>query len=165
VPFEQLGDLDRALAAIGADAAAGVTGGSSFADYLAGLSLPDEVVEFVSAWWVMIGGTAPERGDVVDALAVVRSHGGVSGLLTALRHSPVQGWSALSTAMAATDGIELRTGTSVAAVRDSGRQVEVVTSAGDAVRADLAIVALPVNVLPHVAFDPRLPAPTAAAAG
>jgi hypothetical protein len=140
VPFEQLGELDRALATLGVDAASGVAGGISFADHLASMSLPDEVVEFVSAWWVMIGGTAPERGDVVDALSVIRSHGGVTGLLTALRHSPVQGWSALSAAMAATEGVELRTGAPVAAVRDNGSEVEAVTADGVSVRADLGTI-------------------------
>src|SRR4051794_27207687 len=82
VPFEQLGELERALVTLAADAAGDIVGGDSFARYLNALSLPAEVVEFVSAWWVMIGGTAPERGDVVDALAVIRSHGGVTGLLT-----------------------------------------------------------------------------------
>src|SRR4051794_41398251 len=62
VPFEQLGELERALATLRADADVGARGGWSFADYLAALSLPDEVIEFVSAWWVMIGGTAPDRG-------------------------------------------------------------------------------------------------------
>jgi len=123
------------------------------------------VIEFVSAWWVMIGGTAPDRGAVIDALAVIRSHGGVTGLLTALRHSPLQGWSALSAAMAATAGVQLRTGTPVAAVRQDGGGVDVVTRDSDVVRGDLAIVALPVNLLPHVTFDPSLPEQTAAAAG
>jgi monoamine oxidase len=165
VPFDQLGELDRALTTLGADAAAGAAGGESFAAYLERLELPTEVIEFVSAWWVMIGGTAPDRGAVIDALAVIRSHGGVTGLLTALRHSPVPGWSALSTAMAHTAGVELRTGTAAAAVRQDDSCVEVVTGDGDSVRGDLAIVALPVNVLPHVRFDPPLPGPTTRAAG
>ena len=165
VPFEQLGELDRALATLTADAAAGTAGGESFAAYLSRLGLPAEVIEFVSAWWVMIGGTAPDRGAVIDALAVIRSHGGVTGLLTALRHSPVQGWSALSAAMAATPGVQLRTGTPAAALRQDAAGVDVVTGSGDVVRGDLAIVALPVNLLPHLSFDPPLPEQTAAAGG
>ena len=165
VPFDQLGELDRALTTMSADAAEGIAGGESFAAYLAELKLPAEVIEFVSAWWVMIGGTAPDRGAVIDALAVIRSHGGVTGLLTALRHSPVQGWSALSAAMAATPGVELRTATPAEAVRQDGGGVDVVTGDGDSIRGDLAIVALPVNVVPHLTFDPLLPDPTARAAG
>ena len=165
VPFEQLGDLDRALTTLAADAEAGTAGGESFAAYLSRLGLPAEVIEFVTAWWVMIGGTAPDRGAVVDALAVIRSHGGVTGLLTALRHSPVQGWSALSAAMAATPGVELRTGTPAAAVRQDAAGVDVVTGDGDVVHGDLVIAALPVNLLPHVSFDPPLPDGTASAAG
>ena len=40
---------------------------------------PPATREFLVAWWVMIGGTHPERGAVVDALAAIASHGGCDG--------------------------------------------------------------------------------------
>ena len=35
------------------------------------LGVPTATREFLSAWWVMIGGTDPERGAVVDALGAI----------------------------------------------------------------------------------------------
>ena len=92
VPFEQLGEPSTAaLATMGADAARrGRPAAAPFAAYLAGLSAPpDEVIEFVSAWWVMIGGTAPRprrrrRRTGGDPLA----HGGV--------HRPADGAASLA---------------------------------------------------------------------
>ena len=61
VPFEQLGELDRALATAHRRRGGRHRPAGSFAAYLSRLGLPAEVIEFVSAWWVMIGGTAPDR--------------------------------------------------------------------------------------------------------
>ena len=67
----------------------------------------------------MIAGTDPERGAVVDALGAVASHGGPTGLLTALRHAPVEGWSTLAGRMAATAGLDVRYGAEVRSVRSA----------------------------------------------
>ena len=78
VPFGELGALDAALVAIAADAAAhsagtlGERGSLSCAEYLRQLGAPTATREFLAAWWVMIGGTDPERGAVVDALGADR---------------------------------------------------------------------------------------------
>jgi monoamine oxidase len=171
VPFEELGALDAALAAIGADAVAGEAGafgerGSlSCAEYLRQLGLPPATREFLAAWWIMIGGTDPERGAVVDALAAIASHGGPSGLLTALRHAPVEGWSALAERLAASPGVRVRYGAEVRSVRQDGAGAEIGLADGSSCRAARMVLALPVNTLPGVAFDPALPGATAEALG
>ena len=97
VPFGELGALEAALVAIAgrrrraARRDARRPRSLSCADYLRELGVPRATGEFLSAWWVMIGGTHPERGAVVDALAAIAAHGGPTGLLTALRHAPGRG--------------------------------------------------------------------------
>jgi monoamine oxidase len=171
VPFGELRELDRALAAVTADAAAlragalGERGSLSCAEYLRGLRVPAATREFLAAWWVMIGGTDPERGAVIDALAAIASHGGPTGLLTALRHAPAEGWSALAERMAATPGVEVRYAAEVRAVRQDELGAELRLAGGASFRAPRAVLALPVNTLPVIAFEPPPPAATAEALG
>jgi monoamine oxidase len=171
VPFEELGALDAALVAIAADAASleagalGERGSLSCAEYLRRLLVPQATREFLSAWWVMIGGTHPECGAVVDALGAIASHGGPTGLLTALRHAPAEGWSTLAQRMAETPGVQLRHGAQVRSVRQDDAGVDVALAGGPSFRAARAVLALPVNVLPDVDFDPALPGRTAESLG
>ncbi len=169
VPFEEIGELERAIVTIARDAdrsrdgSLGEVASQSCAEYIAQLAVPAATADFLAAWWVMIGGTHPDRGAVIDALQAIANHGGVSGLMTTLRFAPVEGWTALAEAIGAE--LDVRRGAEVVAVAQTGDGVEVRLADGTAVRGDRAVVALPVNVLPKVAFDPPLPARTAEAAG
>jgi monoamine oxidase len=171
VPFAELAALDAALVAIAADAAElaagtfGARGSLSCADYLRRLGAPPATREFLSAWWVMIGGTDPERGAVVDALAAIAAHGGPTGLLTALRYAPAEGWSTLAARMAETAGLELRYGAEVRSVRQDDSGVHVGLADGSSWRAARVVLAVPVNTLPGVGFEPALPGATAEALG
>jgi monoamine oxidase len=165
VPFAELGDLERAVRKIGVDAeraAAGIPFDLSAADYLDELEVGEATTDFLQAWWVMIGGSDPAGGAVIDALAAIANHGGATGLITTLRYAPQAGWSALAAAMAA--GVDVRLGCAVTAVRQTAGGVEVETSAGT-FSAATAILAVPVNALPEIAFEPALPGPTAQAEG
>jgi len=171
VPFAELAALDAALVAIAADAAElaagtfGARGSLSCADYLRRLGAPPATREFLSAWWVMIGGTDPKRGAVVDALAAIAAHGGPTGLLTALRYAPAEGWSTLAARMAETEGLELRYGAEVRSVRQDDSGVDVGLADGSSCRAARMVLAVPVNTLPGVGFEPALPGATAEALG
>jgi monoamine oxidase len=171
VPFGELGALDAALAAIAADACAlkagtlGERGSLSCAEYLRELGVPAATRDFLAAWWVMIGGTHPERGAIVDALAAIGSHGGPSGLLTALRYAPAEGWSALAGRMADRADIDVRLGTEARTIRQDGSGVDVGLADGSILRAARVVLALPVNTLGGLRFEPELPPPTAEALG
>jgi monoamine oxidase len=171
VPFGELAALDAALVGIAGDAAAlhagtlGERGSLSCAEYLRRLGAPEATREFLSAWWVMIGGTDPELGAVVDALAAIAAHGGSTGLLTALRHAPVEGWSTLAERMAQTPGLQLRHGAEVQSVRQDDSGVDLALADGTSHRAARAVLALPVNALPAITFEPALRAATAEALG
>jgi monoamine oxidase len=83
--------------------------------------------------------------------------------MTTLRFAPAQGWTALAEAIGA--GLDVRRGAEVTALDQDDDGVTATLAGGAAITAADVIVALPVNVLPDVAFDPPLPAATAEAAG
>jgi monoamine oxidase len=172
--------LERALARITADAqrhAAGITtdvqghaAGTlaephrSWTDYVEALGAPAAVQDFLFGWWVMISGANPDEGAAADAIGAIANHGGLpSALLTALRFSPQEGWSGLAGAMAAELNVHLRTAVTRVAEREDG--VDVFGEQGLVASGRWAILAVPINVLPHVGLEPALPAPQDGVAG
>jgi monoamine oxidase len=171
VPFGELAALDAALVAIALDAAS-LTAGTlgeraslSCAEYLRGIGAPAATRDFLVAWWVMIGGTDPEHGAIVDALAAVAAHGGPTGLLTALRHAPAEGWSTLAWRMAETGGLRVHYDSEVRCAAQDADGVEIGLADGTSWRAQRAVLALPVNVLPAIDFHPALQPATAESLG
>ena len=137
----------------------GERGSLSCADYLRRLGAPAATREFLAAWWVMIGGTDPERGAVVDALAAIAAHGGPTGLLTALRHAPAEGWSTLAERMAQPPGMQVRYGAELRAVRQDDAGVELALADGIVAAARRARCSrCPSTRCPAIGFDPALPA-------
>ena len=169
VPFEEIGELERAIVTVARDAdrsRAGTLGdiaSLSCTAYVEQLDVPAATTDFLKAWWVMIGGTHPDRGAVIDALQAIANHGGVSGLMTTLRFAPAAGWTALAEKIGA--DLDVRRGSEVVALHQKDDGVEARLADGTVVRGAHGVVALPINVLPNVTFDPPLPAATAEAAG
>src|SRR4051812_30723620 len=77
VPFEEIGELERALVTIARDAdrsregTLGDVASLSCTEYIARLAVPPATSDFLAAWWVMIGGTHPDRGAIIDALQAI----------------------------------------------------------------------------------------------
>jgi monoamine oxidase len=171
VPWEELNALEAAVVTIATDARRLAEPGAadlrelSCAEYLDRLAPPPATRDFLTAWWVLIGGTEPEAGAVVDALAAIAGHGGVTGLLTTLRYAPVEGWSALAEALGAHPGVEVQPGLRVTELRQERDSVEVQAADGSVVAARAAVAAVPVNVLDRIAFQPPLPPRTEEAVG
>ena len=116
-------------------------------------------------WWQLMGGAPPDRGAVSDALGSIAAHGGLSGLVTCLAHGPVDGWSALAEAMASSQGVQIRLGTAVSRVEQTGDGVTCTTDSGERLTARAAVIAVPLNCLPVIEFTPPLPPPARDAAG
>ena len=168
VDADDLPALEAALLQITADAArlrAGeFAGGQSWSAYVAGLGAPPAVEEFLFGWWVMIAGADPERGAAGDAIGAVTAHGGrPSALLTALRFTPRPGWSRLAEAMAADVAVRLRA--PVTRLTETAAGIEVHGTAGPVASGRWVILAVPINVLGHIAVEPALPEPARAVAG
>jgi monoamine oxidase len=136
----------------------------SWSRYVEGLGSPRAVEDFLFGWWVMIAGADPTLGATGDAIAAIANHGGLpTSLLTALRFSPVEGWTSLAQAMAA--GVRVRLGAAVTRIVETPGGVEAIGDDGVLASARWAILAVPINVLPHIAIEPPLPPGLGAVAG
>lgn len=170
VPWDELAVLERVLWAVARDAF--VTGDEaeriwalSAADYIESLAPTPAVRDFLSGWWQLMGGAPPERGAVADALASIAGHGGLTGLVTCLAHGPANGWSSLAEMLARAPGVIVETGATVTSVARSDDGVTLQTRAGAALSARALVVAVPINCLPDIAFEPPLPERVSEAAG
>jgi monoamine oxidase len=139
--------------------------GMSISDRIAELDLTEEERDVLAAELESLAsGPLEESG----AVSVLRWHA-LSGYSLALtqytggRVTLVRGTGALLSAIAAGAEFETRLASPVAAIAQSGSGVEVRLRDGDVVAAQTAVVALPLNALPAIEFDPPLPADKRAA--
>jgi monoamine oxidase len=123
--------------------------------YLAEISATQAVSDLLYGWWAITGGGDPGAGCVEAVLGAAHAEGAI-GDMGYLRYAPLPGWSALAEALAATPGVDVRLGTRVGQVTQAADGVTV-TAGSQTVTAAGAVVALPVNVLPDVAFSPAPP--------
>ena len=170
VPWDELGALERALAQISTDASAlahgpVATAGLSAAAYIDRLDPTPAVRDFLLGWWQLMGGAPPEEGAAIDALASIASHGGLGGLVACLAHAPAEGWSRLAEALATTPGMDVRLGAEIASVSADDDGVTCTTCDGISARGRALVLAVPINCLPAIAFQPPLPERIAQAAG
>jgi monoamine oxidase len=70
---------------------------------------------------------------------------------------PVGGTRAIIDALTSDPRLEVRTSSPVTRVSSDDDGVEVTTADGDVVRARAAVIAVPINVLPTIEFEPALP--------
>ncbi len=161
--------LDAAWGTISNDARRHATGefterGVSCSEYLARMQLPPSVEDFLFGWWVMISGADPALGAIGDAIGAIANHGGTpSALLAALQFAPRTGWTSLAEAMAKDTVVQL--GTPVSQVVETSGGVEVVGDDYGVVAAKWGVIAVPINILPQITFDPPLAADVQAVAG
>jgi monoamine oxidase len=170
VPWDELGALERILGRVAAESEAYAAGDASVAPgsglaYIDGLDPPPATRDFLIGWWQLMAGAPPETAAAGELLGSIAAHGGPSGLITCLAHGPADGWSALAEALAGTTGVAVRLTTAVAAVSEQEGTVTVETAAGERLHGRAAVVAVPVNCLPQIAFAPPLPGAAAEASG
>ena len=170
VPPDELGTLESALLRVARDAEAYgggelAVGQCSALQYIERLQPSPALRDFLLGWWQLTGGTPPDRGAVADALSSIARHGGLTGLLTCLAHAPVDGWSSLAEAMAATPGVCVRLGEVVRSVECNRGGVVCTTDSGERLPAPVAVIAVPMNCLPAIEFSPPLPERVREAAG
>jgi monoamine oxidase len=170
VPWSELAVLERALWMVARDAMA--TGDEadsvwalSASDYIESLAPTPAVRDFLLGWWQLMGGAPPGRGAIADALGSIAGHGGLTGLVTCLAHGPANGWSSLARALACAPGVHVETGTAVISVTVSDDTVTCRADDGRAWCARALVVAVPINCLPGIAFEPPLPERVREAAG
>ena len=171
VPFGELGALEAALVAIAADAAALRAGTLGARASLSCADVPPRARRPRRPRGFPLGLVGDDRRHPSGARRRRRRarrdrvHGGSSGLLTTLRYAPVEGWSALAERMAAARAARCATAPSCARCARTSAASSSRSPTARACRAARAVLALPVNALPAVRFEPALPAATAEALG
>lgn len=165
---DQMADWTRAMAAIQADSLA-MKGGSgrwqggnpwaakSFAHYMQAKALPQAVQREFIAWWTLSGSADITRVNVLDALHSAAHCGGtMEATLEELTHSIEGGVGKLVERMIAGSGARVIQGDAAVAVADRGDHVALRLSSGDELQARHAILAVPVNAVGTISFDPPL---------
>jgi monoamine oxidase len=121
------------------------------------LDVPDETKHALLAWMAVIGGGDPAQQSILILTADLALAGfEVESTLDQLRETFRDGTAGLVEALAAEIQGEIRTGAVVEAVAQRSDRVHVTVADGLEVEARAAVVALPLNCLVDVAFDPPL---------
>jgi monoamine oxidase len=136
----------------------------SLVEYLRDIDAAPALADLLNGWWSITGGGDPAQG-CVEGLLRALIHEGAMGDVSYLRYSPRSGWSTLAERMAATPGVEMCLDTRVTRVARDSRGVTVTSADGHQHRARAVVVALPVNTLARVDFEPPLPSQTVAGFG
>ena len=153
--------IDAAVAAIRAAYAADGTLPAELdvaADvWIDALDAPRATKEALLAWLAVIGGGDPARQSILILLADMALTGfGIEDTLEALGETFADGTGALVAAIAGEVRGEIVTGAVVARVEHGDAGVRVTTADGGVREARAAVVALPLNCLADVVFDPPL---------
>jgi monoamine oxidase len=156
--------FDRTIDRLRQDALSVKQGGAvrrdsaTLAEYLTAIAAAPEAIPEIMAWWTICGSGDPERVAVAD-LHSSASHidGTLDGMLAVLTHTVEGGLSTLVSRMITTSGCDVIMGDAVALVRDTGVGIVARLSSGRDVTARRAIVAVPLNTLKSLRFDPPLP--------
>ncbi|MFN0116293.1 MAG: flavin monoamine oxidase family protein [Paracoccaceae bacterium] len=129
----------------------------SFSDYLEARALPASARHEFMAWWAISGSADPTRVNALDTLFFASLHDGtLDGMICILTHTIEGGVGTLVGRAIAASGAEVVLGDAVAEVTDWGDRVRLRLSSGRQVEALQVIVAVGVNALATIRFDPPL---------
>lgn len=121
------------------------------------LDVPRATKEALLAWLAALGGGDPARQSILILTADLALSGfGVEHSLEMIAETFADGTGSLVAAIAGEVGGEIVTGAVVARVEHGGGRVQVTMADGGVRAARAAVVALPLNCLENVVFDPPL---------
>ncbi|MGH4006835.1 MAG: flavin monoamine oxidase family protein [Pseudonocardiaceae bacterium] len=167
VPFEEIYAFERGLQYV-AEAARKVDHrlplGSRALEYdipvahfLAAADLPPATAEYFAAWSSLYFGCATEEVSALHLLAQVAGLGGSGlGLLLGLDNKLELGTVSLIEAIAAESGAQILLGRAVTWIEQDRSEVRVSTRSGERYSCAAAVVAVPLNCWPDIAFEPDL---------
>ena len=165
VPADVLPEFDRVAALLAADATDDDALILTLTEWCARHQVAPAVADMLRAAWAISAGAGPDAAAMVDLISSAEDHGGLAGMASALSLVPVPGFGDLAEAM----GRELpdvRLGAVVTVVDTTVTgAVEVTLADGRAWAARAVVLAVPVNVLPSLAFVPERPASVTRFAG
>ena len=151
-------DRVRADALIVKQGGAGRHDSETFVEYLERIGASPDAIPELMAWWSISGSGDPSRVAVAD-LHSFASHtdGTLDGMMAVLTHTVEGGAGNLARRAVEASGCDVVLGDAATLVQDSGTSMVVRLSSGRVVRARRAIVAVPLNALKTLRFDPPLP--------
>jgi monoamine oxidase len=164
VPATDGGDLERVLVAINraglryrdASPAERAREDVSVAEWLDRLDPTAATRDFVYGWNALMSGGDMDVTPISNILELVADAGSAYSVYSDLAHVFADGTTALVDALASDLGCPAELERPVVAVRQSGDGVEVGTADGVTLHADLCVLAVPVNTIPQIEFDPPL---------
>jgi monoamine oxidase len=129
----------------------------SFADYMQAKGLPEAVRREITAWWTLNGSGDITRINALDILHCASHHGGtMEAILDELAWTIEGGVGTLAARMIAGSGAGVIVGDAVVEVTDRGDHVALRLSGGAELTARQLVLAVPVNALETIRFEPPL---------
>ena len=111
------------------------------------------VRDFIYGWTSLMSGTHPDNQPALSMLGMIAHHGGAYAFYADLKHVFADGTASLAQAIAADVPGEIRLNSPVRAIRQTATGVSVDTDS-ETVAGRLCVLAVPVNVMGQIAFDP-----------
>jgi monoamine oxidase len=165
VPADLLPEFERVAALLAADATDDDALILTLTEWCARHEVAPAVADMLRAAWAISAGAGPDAAAMVDLISSAEDHGGLAGMTSALSLVPVPGFGDLAEAMGR-DLPDVQLGAVVTVVDTTVTgAVEVTLADGRAWAARAAVLAVPVNVLPSIAFAPERPASVTRFAG
>lgn len=130
---------------------------ASVRDWTEAVGLPASARDFLHGWTAFMSGADPAEVSVLELAALVAEGDGTpASLADEIGECFASGSAALLDALAADCGADVRTSAPVVRVVDGGDTVVVEIEDGGQVAAEAAVVAVPVNTLSSIDFEPPL---------
>ena len=165
VPLAELGDFERVIVEINV-AARDLGSGSrtdlqdadvSITEWLARIEARPATRHFINGWFSLMTGAHPDQLLMRSALGIVAHTGNAYSYFSDLANVFPDGTGALADAIAADIRGELRLDTPVRAIRQDGDSIIVVTD-NESLNARACVLAVPVNAMSGIQYDPPMPA-------
>jgi monoamine oxidase len=158
VPEGEAAVLEQTLAEIaGRAGAAGIEDDVAVSAWLEELAVPRATRDFVLGWASFMSGAEPGDVSMLEVIALVAQGNGSPGSLAdEIGERFEDGTAALSDAIAADSGAEVRLGAPVVKVAQEHGSVTATVADGTELEADAAVFAIPLNTLAAVELEPPL---------
>jgi monoamine oxidase len=138
----------------------------SVTEWMSRLDAPVATRDFVYAWASFMSGADPGEVSMLEVLALLaKGDGSPASFADELGEQFAGGTRVLLEALAADSGAEIRLASAVVRIVQTDETVRVTLAGGAEVEAGVAVVAVPLNTLGGIAFDPPLDEGVAAVVG
>lgn len=126
-------------------------------EWIEKLSAPRETKGALLGWMASMGGGPPGDVSIITMLGDAAETGyKIEEVFESINESLAEGTVSLVDALAADTKANIRTGVIVMQVKQTGEDIRVRASGGLDVKAQAAVIALPINCWPDVEFNPPL---------